>query len=80
MGKNIMYFDTDDEFTDFCLNSNPTIIATDTGTFYDYDFTPMYNDAIANGVQFMINDDKSKVKKRGCVCRGLITKRVENLN
>ena len=78
---NVMVFDTDDEFTNFCLNSEPTLYNDSTTGigYYDYEFTPSYIDAINSGKQFMIVETNSKIMKRGCVSRGIITKKVSNL-
>lgn len=80
--NNIMSFNTDDEFTDFCLCKD-AISGIDDKTgimYYDYPFTDEYLQAVNNGLKFNILDYDSKVMKRGCVNRGIITKRIKNLN
>lgn len=79
--KDLMFFDTDDQFLAFCLSETPTIKYVDSIDRYshDYNYTQGYLDAIKANKGFIIRDPKSLITKRGCVCRGLITKPVENL-
>lgn len=78
--KNTLFFESDDEFIDFVLCQNPVVASTESGIhYYDYPFTQEYEDAISAGKEFSILDYNSKVTKRGCVYRGIITKRVQNL-
>lgn len=78
---NRMFFKNDDEFINFCLKSDPTIYHNDEYNFryFDYDFTDEYNNAINNGINFIINDPNSLVFKRKAVNKGLITKPIQNL-
>lgn len=81
MEDNVLVFENDDEFTQFCLEDNPTAYHDDmTGLDgFDYKFTDWYNDAVKEGKLFRILDPASKVKKHRCVNKGIITKPVENL-
>ena len=76
-----LHFDNDDAFTDFCLESKAVVLTNDdTGLqYFDYPFTEEYLDAVRDGDSFHIDDPDSKVMRRGCVCRGIITKWVDNL-
>jgi hypothetical protein len=69
--SDIMFFDSDDEFTDFCLapygvlvndkDGNPT---TWTGVYSDE-----YKDCVVKGMKFVIKDINSSVCKRQCVSK-----------
>lgn len=79
--NNVIIFDNDDEMTDYCISNNPVAFYDESINcyYYDYPFTSEYNDALNSGKTFKVNCENSKIMKRGCVCRGLITKKVENL-
>lgn len=82
MEDNKLYFANDDEFINFVLSSVPEMtLNTKVDKYvYDYPFTQNYYDALDRGCVFVITDPLSKVLKRGCVYRGLITKKVDNLH
>lgn len=74
---NIIWFESDEDFENFCLTGNRVIKVTDAGTeTWAYEFTPEYEEAVAQGKKFCIKDRNSKVAERGVV--GAFTK-VENL-
>jgi len=77
----VMVFDTDDEITNYFLSSQPTVYFDDKLKmgFYDYDLNDMYADAIKNGFTFRVLEPNSKVMKRKCLTRGLISKPIDNL-
>lgn len=78
----VLYFDNDDQFTDFCLSSKPIPQYNEKLDMYFYDipYTANYNYAVEKGYQFYIkNPEKSSVYKHGGVTRRLITKPVSNL-
>lgn len=75
----ILSFKDDEEFTNYCLKPDPIIRTNDVCTYYDYEYSDNYLNDVENGVLFKIEDSNSKVKKRGVVCRKLITKPVQNL-
>ena len=79
--NNKMYFVNDDEFTDFCLCKDYEVFHDDITNldYYDFPYTYAYDDAVKNNMVFIIEDPNSKITKRGCVCRGFITKKVSNL-
>lgn len=80
---NVMIFSSDDEFINFCLCSDPIMSTKEINgkeyVMYDYGFTNNYNYALANNIMFRIDDENSKVMKRGAVNRGIITKKISNL-
>ena len=82
--RNIIYFDSDAEFYDYCVI--PEIIISDYIDIHgekaysqDFNFTPQYNKAVANGMQFIIKDEDSQIYKHGGVNYRCITKPVSNL-
>lgn len=81
----IMFFDTDDDFYQFCIDPSPKFNTDDidaglaTVLSYTYDFTKSYYDAIADGIKFVIKDPKSVISKHGSVHHRLINKPVQNL-
>lgn len=79
--ENLMVFANDDEFTNFAIEGEPTFARDEmTGLlWHDYDYTPEYKKAISENKAFLIMDKTSSVCKRGCVCRGLVNKPVENV-
>lgn len=73
-------FEDDDEFMEFAVNPSVKISVTPKGTpYYDWDFSNQYKKALEDGDSFKINDENSKVKKRGCATWKLISKKVKNL-
>ena len=82
--SNIIYFNNDDEFFNFCVN--PEIVINETtdangnpGCYYTFNFTDVYNSCIRDGKKFIIMDDNSRIFKNKCVSYRTITKPVENL-
>ena len=81
---NIMYFTNDDDFATFCINPQVKITTVkdkdnNDVVYYDYDFTPMYLDAVAKGTRFCIRDLHSHVNKDGFLGYGLTTKPIDNI-
>ena len=71
-------FENDDELTDFCMNQNPSFYETESGlSYYDYEMTPEYEQAVKDGVEFVVLDPNSRAVKNGHINRGLITKCVD---
>lgn len=67
---NAYYFDTDDDFINFCMDPTKkvTTIICDDGTVRalgDYDYSDMYKKCIANGTHFIIKDENSRIIKNG---------------
>lgn len=76
----LMYFDTDADFHSFCVIPQYKIVQSETGqTYYDFDFTSDYLNALAAGTKFTIRDKNSNVLKHKAVSFGSITKPVQNL-
>lgn len=81
---NILFFNNDDEFTEFSID--PTLVAKcierkngDKIWYYDFNFSKLYNDAVAQGKKFTIKDPNSRIMKNGDIGYKLVTKPVENL-
>lgn len=82
--ENIMYFDTDNDFYEFCVLPKLvpiqyTNIDGDIAYYTDFNFTNAYQDAIKNGIKFVIKDEDSQIQKHGSVTYRTITKPIENL-
>lgn len=77
----IIVFDNDNDFEFYCLKPKYEINQSEvSGTlYYDLAFTDTYLNDVRDGVMFCIDDPKSKVVKRGCVTRGVVSKKVDNL-
>ena len=66
---NIMIFDSDEEFSSFCIEPYGQIIRDEKiGISYSGVYSEEYKKCIAEGRKFTIKDDDSKVLKRNCVC------------
>ena len=84
MENNIMYFIDDDDFAQFCINPNEIINTVVDGNgvvkyFVDYDFTPMYLNAVKNGIKFCIQDVNSHVNKDGYLGYRTCSKKIDNI-
>lgn len=82
--SNIQFFDSDDDFYMFCvvpkLDVHKCINNNGDEVFYtDFELSNVYNDAIANGKEFMIKNPDSLIQKRGFVSYRGHTKKVDNL-
>lgn len=77
----IIVFDNDKDFEFYCLKPKYEINQSKiSGTlYYDLGFTDTYISDVDAGVMFCIDDPKSKIMKRGCVTRGIVSKKIENL-
>ena len=81
----VMYFDTDDDFYQFCVE--PVLIAReytnnrgDIDYYSDFNFTNAYQDAIKNNIAFVIRDKNSNIlKHKGVVSYKTISKQTQNL-
>ena len=73
---NVMYFESDEEFTDFCVAPFAVVKRSENGTlYYEGEYSDEYKKCIKEGKTFIIKDENSQVYKRQCV-----TKRVPVLN
>ena len=82
--ENIMHFKNDDEFYEWCVVPELVLIEeTDKfGRTYkvsDFNLSEGYNNAIAEGKHFMIDDENSQICKHGCVSYRTISKPIQNL-
>lgn len=82
--SNTMYFNTDDEFYQFCvvpqLNTIEYINPSGEKSYYvDFDLSYEYNKAVNDGIQFVIKDENSQICKHGCVSYRTLSKPISNL-
>lgn len=78
---NTITFSDDEDFFNFAVSPFDVFRRTDTGILYhDWDFTAAYNQAVEEGVKFLIEDENSLVAKRKCVCFRTVCKPVENVS
>jgi hypothetical protein len=72
----ILFFESDEEFTDFCVASFAEIKESENGDIYVVgDYSDEYKKCLEQGKMFIIKDEDSQVYKRQCV-----TKRVPVFN
>lgn len=82
---NIIYFDSDNEFYDYCVVPElvPVQYIDSEGNekyYSDFNFTPQYNNAVNNGMRFVIKNEDSQIYKHGCVSYRTISKDIQNLD
>ena len=82
--KNIMHFDSDDEFYQFCVVPEIVIVdyinpAGKNDHYMTFNLSPSYLDAVDNGTRFMIHDPKSQIYKHQAVSYRTCTKPIQNL-
>lgn len=59
---NTIYFDNDKEFTEYCVDHNIKCEKDKDGQyFYDWNFSSMYNNDLANDTFHVIKDPKSRI-------------------
>ena len=78
--SNIIYFENDDEFYEFCVNPSLKVVEGKNGHYTDFDFNYAYEKALKEGKRFVIKDEDSQIYKRGFVSYRTVTKKVENLD
>ena len=65
---NIFFFESDDEFTDFCIAPYAVVKRSSDGTlFVEGQYSDMYKKYIEQGKTFIIKDENSQVYKDQCV-------------
>lgn len=76
-----MLFDNDEDFESFALKPDYVIKQSEiSGTYYfTAEFTDAYKKAVEDNFIFCIEDDNSKIRKRGVVTKGSIMLQVDNL-
>jgi len=68
--NNIIFFESDDEFTDFCIAPYAVVKRLSDGTpFVEGQYSDMYKKYIEQGKTFIIKDENSQVYKRQCVTK-----------
>ena len=73
--NNIVYFDNDEEFFDFCVNTELVIKTSAKGTlYYDMDFTEWYKSHVGEATKIVILDSHSEILHHG----GVVTYRTCN--
>ena len=82
---NIIYFDSDNEFYEYCVVPElvPVQYIDSEGNekyYSDFNFTPQYNNAVNNGIRFVIKNEDSQIYKHGCVSYRTISKDIQNLD
>jgi hypothetical protein len=77
---NTIYFANDQEFYDFAVSPFDVFRRMEGGTlFYDWNFTPAYEGALAEGKEFVIEDPNSQVVKHQCAVYRTVCKQVEHV-
>ena len=68
--KDIIYFDSDKEFEDFCIAPYAVVKRSADGTlFVEGQYSDMYKKYIEEGKTFIIKDEDSQVYKHQCVSK-----------
>ena len=69
---NVILFESDEEFTDFCVAPYAQVITDEKGNREGYksDYSEMYKKYLEQGMIFKIKDEDSVVYKRQCVTKG----------
>lgn len=73
--SNILFFENDDEFADFCIAPYAIVKISEKGNpYYEGEFSEIYLKAIEEGKKFVIKDEDSKVYKRSSVSARVFAK------
>ena len=68
--KNIVFFESDDEFTDFCIAPYAVVKRSADGTLsVEGQYSDMYKKYIEEGKTFIIKDEDSQVFKHQCISK-----------
>ena len=68
--QNKIYFESDDEFTDFCVAPYAVVKQSEKGTYYvEGEYSDEYLECIEQGKTFIIKDEDSMVFERQCVSK-----------
>ena len=69
-GNEVLFFEDDAEFEEFCIAPYVTICRSESGDLYTKgDYSDSYKECVKKGVQFMIKNTDSKVFRRQVACR-----------
>ena len=67
---NVIFFESDDEFTDFCVAPYAIVKTSESGNpYWAGEYSEMYKKYLQQGMIFKIKDEDSVVCKRQCVCK-----------
>ena len=68
--SNVLYFESDEEFTDFCVAPFAVVKRSEDGTlYYEGEYSEEYKKCVEEGKTFIIKDENSQVYKRQCVTK-----------
>jgi hypothetical protein len=68
--NNTVYFESDDEFTDFCVAPYAVVKQSEKGTYYvEGEYSDEYLECLKKRKTFVIKDENSVVFKRQCVTK-----------
>lgn len=71
--ENTVYFNSDEEFTNFCVAPFAIIKRSEDGTpYYEGEYSEEYKKCIKEGKTFIIKDENSLVYKRQCVIKRVL--------
>lgn len=67
---NVIFFESDDEFTDFCVAPYAIVKTNESGNpYWAGEYSEMYKKYLQQGMIFKIKDEDSVVYKRKCVTK-----------
>lgn len=77
----IKVFENDKDFESYVFKPNYVIKQSEISDryYYDTEFTSLYEEDLENDVKFHIKSKDSAVRRRGCVTKGVISKKVDNI-
>ena len=68
--NNIIYFESDEEFTDFCIEPYAVIKKSGKGSlYYEGEYSSKYKRCVEERKKFIIKNENSLVYKRQCVSK-----------
>lgn len=74
-----IYFESDDEFTDFCVAPYAVIKQSESGVYYYHgEYSDLYKKAIEEGKKFVIKDENSQVYKHQRVCKRVLVPKADD--
>ncbi len=74
-----IYFESDDEFTDFCVAPYAVIKQSESGAYYYHgEYSDLYKKAIEEGKKFVIKDENSQVYKHQRVCKRVLVPKADD--
>ena len=74
-----VYFESDDEFADFCVAPYAVIKQSESGVYYYHgEYSDLYKKAIEEGKKFVIKDENSQVYKHQRVCKRVLVPKADD--